>query len=173
MAFGAEVTFTGDLISEPHLSYSGEGRARCYFVILVGRTWVNKKTQMQESTTADFGVVLWGSLAENAKASLQEGDRVVVQGRLEWTTFTDEHREEHVRLELLANECGPTCYNATVHVTKNPRREEGGQESRSGVPQSRTAAKSRSQSANNRETAAHARATAGQRRAAHEDDEPF
>lgn len=177
MPFGAEVSLVGVLITEPtNLSFTGEGRARCSFQLLVARTWTNKQTQQEEGTRFSVPVVCWGTLAENVKESLQKGDRVVVQGKLEENAFQDAHRDEFAVLELIANDCGPTASFGTLHVVKNPRRDDGGQtagNSRSSAGASRNVAGNSRQGAHQRETAAHQRATASTYRATHEDDEPF
>jgi single-strand DNA-binding protein len=47
-----------------------------------------------------FGVTCWRGLAENAAASLQKGDRVVVTGRLRATSYQTEQGEERSGLEI-------------------------------------------------------------------------
>lgn len=122
--FGAELVTVGDIILAPNLTRMADDTARCNFTLLVNRNWTDKGSGNKRETRASFPVVCWGSLAENVAASLAKGDRVLVTGRLEERTWTDEHRGEHTRLELTAFEIGPSIYVGTCTVTKNPRRGE-------------------------------------------------
>jgi single-strand DNA-binding protein len=123
--FGAELVFTGDIIVPPNLTFTQNGTASCRFTILARRTWKDTKTGDSRETQATFPVVCWGSLAENVADSFDKGDRLVVWGRLEERTWQDDHREEHTRLELTANEIGASMFYGPCTVTKNPRRGEG------------------------------------------------
>lgn len=122
MSFGAEVTFPGSLISEPTLSYATNGSATCNFNLLMSRTWTDRNQERKE-TRVTFRVVTWGTLAENVAKSLLKGDRVVVRGRVEERTWTDEHRGVHTRIELTADDVGPTIGTSVVRVERNPRKE--------------------------------------------------
>lgn len=124
MTFGAELIVTGNVVTAPTLTYTRDGRARVTFTILSTRTWTDKGGDRRE-TKAHFPVAAWGSLAENAGASLSKGDRVLVWGRLEEHTWEDDHRQEHTQLQLTASEIGPLIFAGPVTVIRNPRRDEG------------------------------------------------
>lgn len=51
-----------------------------------------------------FSVTAFGQLAEKAKAQLKKGNRVIVQGRMKVTKFTDRSGEERSGFEILADE---------------------------------------------------------------------
>jgi len=65
---------------------------------------------------------VWGPQAEHAAQSISTGDRVVVIGRLVTRTFTPESGpnagKEQRRLEVVADEIGPSLRWATASVTK-------------------------------------------------------
>ena len=81
------VTLVGNLTRDPELRYTSGGRGVASFGLAVNRRYqVNGEWQEQ---TSFFNVVAWGTLGENAAASLNKGTRVVVYGRLEqrsWET---------------------------------------------------------------------------------------
>ena len=75
------VTLVGNLTRDPELRYTTGGRGVASFGIAVNRRYqVNGEWQEQ---TSFFNVVAWGTLGENAAASLTKGTRVIVTGRLE------------------------------------------------------------------------------------------
>ena len=72
--------------------------------------------------TSFFDVICWRDLAENVALSLTKGMRVVVTGRLEqrsWETDEGEHRS---KVELTADEIGPSLRFATADVHRTERR---------------------------------------------------
>ena len=77
--------------------------------------------EWQESTSF-FDIVCWRDLAENVALSLTKGMRVVVTGRLEqrsWETDEGEHRS---KVEITADEIGPSLRFATADVHRTERR---------------------------------------------------
>ena len=87
------VTLVGNITRDPELRYTSGGRGVASFGLAVNRRYqVNGEWQEQ---TSFFNVVAWGTLGENAAASLNKGTRVVVFGRLEqrsWETQDGEKR---------------------------------------------------------------------------------
>ena len=72
--------------------------------------------------TSFFDIVCWRDLAENVALSLTKGMRVVVTGRLEqrsWETDEGEHRS---KVEITADEIGPSLRFATADVHRTERR---------------------------------------------------
>ena len=70
--------------------------------------------------TSFFDVVCWRDLAENVALSLSKGMRVVVTGRIEqrsWETDEGEHRS---KVEIVAEEVGPSLRFATADVQRSP-----------------------------------------------------
>jgi len=67
--------------------------------------------------------VCWRDLAENVALSLSKGMRVVVSGRIEqrsWETDDGEHRS---KVEIVADEIGPSLRFATADVRRTERRQ--------------------------------------------------
>jgi single-strand DNA-binding protein len=67
-------------------------------------------------------VVCWRELAENVAASLVRGSRVIVVGRLEQRSWETPDGEKRSKVEVVADEVGPSLRWATASVTKNERR---------------------------------------------------
>ncbi len=74
-------------------------------------------------------------MAENAAESLSRGSRVLVTGRLEQRSWETADGDKRSKIEVVADEIGPSLRWATAQVTKNERRGPG-----EGAPAPRQAA---------------------------------
>ncbi len=75
-----------------------------------------------EEATSFFDVVCWRELAENVALSLVKGARVIVAGRLEQHSWENEAGERRSRVELTADEVGPSLRFATAEISRTERR---------------------------------------------------
>jgi single-strand DNA-binding protein len=64
-------------------------------------------------------------MAENASESLARGSRVIVTGRLEQRSWETQDGDKRSKVEIVADEIGPSLRWATAQVTKNERRGPG------------------------------------------------
>lgn len=115
------VTLVGNLTRDPELRYTQSGVAQLTLGLAVGRRWQNRQTQQWEEQTSYFDVVLWRDAAENAASSLTKGTRVVVTGRLEQRSWDTPEGEKRYKVEVVADEIGPSLRWATAQVTRTPR----------------------------------------------------
>ena len=125
---GNSVTLVGNVTRDPELRVTPSGQATVTFGLAVNRRWQNRQTQEWEEATSFFDVVCWRELAENVSESLPKGARVIVTGRLEQRSWEGPEGERRNRVEVVADEVGPSLRWATAEVTKNERRgaSEGG-----------------------------------------------
>jgi single-strand DNA-binding protein len=128
MANGNSVTIVGNLTRDPELRYTAGGQANASFGVAVNRRWQNRQTQEWEEAVSFFDVVCWREMAENAAESLSKGSRVIVTGRLEQRSWEQEGVKRS-KVEVVADEIGPSLRWANAVVTKNERRtgDAGGQ----------------------------------------------
>jgi single-strand DNA-binding protein len=61
-------------------------------------------------------------MAENVSESLTRGARVMVAGRLEQRSWESQDGDRRSKVEVVADEIGPSLRWATAQVTKNDRR---------------------------------------------------
>ena len=115
-------TVTGNLTREPEIRYTREGQATTQLGVAVNRRWQNRATQEWEEATSYFDVVCWRELAENAALTLSKGMRVIVTGRLEQRSWENEEGERRSKVEITADEIGPSLRFATADVQKAERR---------------------------------------------------
>ncbi|WP_298210916.1 single-stranded DNA-binding protein [Ferrimicrobium sp.] len=126
MSAGNTVTLIGNLTKEPELRFTSQGLAQTTFSIAVNRRRMNQQTQDWEESTSFFEVVCWRELAENVAESLEKGSRCVVTGRLEQRTWETPDGDKRSKIQVIADEVGPSLRWATAQVTKADRRTGGG-----------------------------------------------
>ena len=128
MSNGNTVVLVGNVTRDPELRFTPTGQATTTFGLAVNRRWQNRQTQEWGEATSFFDVVCWREMAENAAESLTRGARVVVTGRLEQRSWETPEGDKRSKVEVVADEIGPSLRWATAQVTKNERRgpSEGG-----------------------------------------------
>ena len=115
-------TITGNLTREPEIRYTKEGQATTQLGVAVTRRWQDRTTAEWQEATSFFDVVCWRDLAENVALSLTKGMRVVVSGRLEQRSWEIEDGEHRSKVEIVADEIGPSLRFATADVHRIERR---------------------------------------------------
>ena len=116
------VTLIANITRDPELRFTPSGQATVSFGVAVNRRWQNRQTQEWEESTSFFDVVCWRDLAENVSESLQKGARVIVSGRLEQRSWEDQEGNKRSKVEVVAEEIGPSLRWATAKVTRTDRR---------------------------------------------------
>ena len=67
-------------------------------------------------------MVCWRELAENVALTLAKGMRVIVTGRMEQRSWETEDGERRSKVEIVAEEVGPSLRFATAEVQRTERR---------------------------------------------------
>ena len=126
MANGNNVTLVGNCTRDPEMRFTQGGQAIATFGLAVNRRWQNRQTQEWEEAVSFFDVVAWGQLGENVGETVTKGTRVVVTGRLEQRSWETQDGDKRSKIEVVADEIGPSLRWATADVRKNERNEGGG-----------------------------------------------
>lgn len=113
------VSLVGNVTRDPELRYTSGGRGLASFGLAVNRRY-QSNGEWQEQTSF-FDVTAWGTLGENVAASLHKGTRVVVVGRLEQRSWDTQEGEKRSKVEVIADEIGPSLRWAQAQVDKNAR----------------------------------------------------
>jgi single-strand DNA-binding protein len=111
----------GNVTRDPEIRYTSDGQAVLTMGVAVNRRWLPRESKEWEESVSFFDVVCWRDLAENAALTLEKGSRVLVAGRLEQRTWQSEDGERHSKVELVAEDLGPSLRWATAHVDKAKR----------------------------------------------------
>ena len=122
MTAGNTIVLVGNITRDPELRFTNTGQATVTFGLGVNRKWQNRQTQEWEENVSFFDVVCWREMAENAAECLTKGTRVVVTGRLEQRSWESRDGDKRSKVEVVADEIGPSIRWATAQVTKNARR---------------------------------------------------
>ena len=125
---GNSVTLVGNVTRDPELRFTASGQATATFGLAVNRVWNDRQTNEKKEAVSFFDIVCWREMAENASESLSKGARVVVTGRLEQRSWETPEGDKRSKIEVVADEIGPSLRWATAQITKNDRRgpSEGG-----------------------------------------------
>jgi single-strand DNA-binding protein len=126
MANGNTVELIGNITRDPELRFTPSGAAVANFGLAVNRRWRNQQTNEWEEQVSFFDIVCWRELAENVSESLTKGSRVMVSGRLDQRSWETENGDKRSKVEVVADEIGPSLRWATAQVSRNERREGGG-----------------------------------------------
>ncbi len=116
------ITITGNLTREPEIRCTREGQATTQLGVAVNRRRQDRTSGEWQEATSYFDVICWRDLAENVALSLTKGMRVIVSGHLDqrsWETDEGEHRS---KVEIVADEMGPSLRLATADVHRVERR---------------------------------------------------
>jgi single-strand DNA-binding protein len=117
------VTLIGNATRDPELRFIPSGAAVANFGLAVNRRWKNQQTDEWEEEVAFFDVTCWRDLAENVAESITKGARVIVTGRLTTRSWETDAGEKRTKVEVLADEVGPSLRWATAEVSRNERRD--------------------------------------------------
>jgi single-strand DNA-binding protein len=114
-------TLSGNLTRDPEIRYTRDGQANATFGLAVNRRWQARGSDTWEEATSFFDVICWRELAENVALSLVKGARVIVSGRLEQHSWETEAGERRSRVEVTADEVGPSLRFATAEISRAER----------------------------------------------------
>ncbi len=123
MSNGNTVTLIGNVTRDPELRFTPSGSAIATFGLAVNRRWQNRQTNDWEEQVSFFDVVCWRELGENVSESITKGTRLIVTGRLEQRSWETQDGEKRSRIEVIADEVGPSLRWANAQVTRNERRD--------------------------------------------------
>ena len=123
MAPGNSVTVVGNVTRDPELRFTPSGQAVATFGLAVNRRWQNRQTNEWEEQVSFFDVTCWPQMAENVAESITKGSRVVVTGRLEQRSWETQDGDKRSKVEIVADEIGPSLRWATAQVVRNERRD--------------------------------------------------
>ena len=121
MANGNNVDLIGNVTRDPELRFTPSGQAVATFGLAVNRRWQNRQTQAWEESTSFFDVVCWAQLAENVAERVTKGTRLIVTGRLDQRSWETQDGDKRSKVEVIADEVGPSLRWATASVSRNER----------------------------------------------------
>jgi single-strand DNA-binding protein len=119
------VTVIGNVTRDPELRFTPSGQAIATFGLAVNRRWQNRQTQEWEEQVSFFDITCWAQLGQNVADTLVKGSRAIITGRLEQRSWETDQGDKRSKVEIIADEVGPSLRWATADITRNERREGG------------------------------------------------
>jgi len=113
------VTIVGNLTRDPELRFTAAGRGIANMGVAVNYRYQQNGEWVEKGSF--FNVTAWGTLGENAAASLTKGTRVVVTGRLEQREYQTKEGEKRSVVEIIADEIAPSLRWARVEIERIAR----------------------------------------------------
>ncbi len=102
-----KVMLIGNLGADPEVRTTGGGTRVATLSVATSRSWTNQSGERQEKTEW-HRVVLWNNrnrgLADIAEKYMKKGDRVYVEGRIEYRTWEDREGKTRYTTEVNARE---------------------------------------------------------------------
>ena len=93
----------GNVGGDPEVRYMPNGDAVANFSIATTDSWKDKQGQKQEKTQW-HRIVAYRKLGEIVESYVKKGSSVYIQGKLEYTTYTDKQGVEKYSTQIVANE---------------------------------------------------------------------
>jgi len=114
-----KVFLIGNLTQDPEMRSTKTGQSVTTLNVATNRAWTDKNGEKQ--TAAEFHrVVAWGRLGEIANQYLKKGGLVMIEGRIQTRSWTDQNNNKRYTTEIVADglQLGPRMGNATVSDIK-------------------------------------------------------
>lgn len=131
------ITIVGNCTRDPELRYTSGGRGVASFGVACNRRYQKDGEWVEQ--VSFFDVTAWATLGENAASSIHKGDRVIVYGRLEQRSWETQEGEKRSKIEVVADEIGPSLRWAQARVERTERTQPGDGGSRPAAPARRPA----------------------------------
>jgi single-strand DNA-binding protein len=120
MAGETYLTVSGNLTAPPKTGISSRGiswtRMR---VASSARVYDRQTSEWRDGDTLFLDVSCWRQLAENAAATLERGDRVLVSGRLRQRSYEDQQGVRHTVTEMEADAIGADLGRAPAQLQRS------------------------------------------------------
>lgn len=116
------LTLVGNLVADPELRFTPGGLAVCNFrMASTPRTFDRDANAWRDGEPMFVTCNVWRQPAEHVAASLQKGQRVIVEGRLRQRSYEDREGVNRTVMEVEVDEVGPSLRYATATVTRAAR----------------------------------------------------
>lgn len=127
MAKDVNVNIVGNCTRDPELRYTNSGMQVASFGVAVNERRRNPDSgQWEDGDTSFFDITCFRELAENVAESIGKGSRVIVTGTLRQRSWDTDDGQKRSKVEVIADEVGPSLRWATAQVERIGRSGGGG-----------------------------------------------
>lgn len=116
-----KVFLIGRLTQDPELRSTPSGQSVATLRMATNRVW-NDQTGNKKDASEFHTIVAWGRLGEVANQYLKKGGLLMIEGRIQTRTWTDQNNNKRYFTEVVAEglQLGPRTANTTVSDIKKP-----------------------------------------------------
>ena len=97
-----KVFLIGRLTRDPETKSTAGGQTVCTFGLATNRVWTDRETGKKNERVEYHNIVLWRKLADTAAQFLRKGSLVLIEGRLQTTSWDDPSGGKRYRTEIVA-----------------------------------------------------------------------
>jgi single-strand DNA-binding protein len=134
MANDNTVTIVGNATREPEIRYTNSGLTVASFGVAINQRKKNERGEWEDGETSYFDVSCFRELAENVAESVTKGTRVIVSGTLKQSSWETPEGDKRSKIEIVADEVGPSLRWATTTVERVAKKAAGGRPAGRSVP---------------------------------------
>lgn len=98
-----KATIIGNLGADPEIRTTPGGSRVTTLSVATNRRWTGRTGETQEETQW-HRIVAWNKLAEIVEQYLKKGDRVYVEGRIQYRQWEDQNGQKRYTTEIVAND---------------------------------------------------------------------
>lgn len=113
----------GNVGADPELRTTPGGRRVATFSLATGRRFATREGEQHEKTEW-HRIVAWDRLAETAERSVRRGERVFVEGRIEYRSWEDNAGHTRYATEIFADDLVVVSASAEAPIPTWPPRDE-------------------------------------------------
>ncbi|NCB38042.1 MAG: single-stranded DNA-binding protein [Erysipelotrichia bacterium] len=97
------VLLAGNLVKDPELKETSNGRCLTVFPVAVDKHWRSNDGQSHKET-AFFRIIVWNAIAENCVRYLKKGKSVLIEGRLETRTYKNSEGQTQYITQIVGDQ---------------------------------------------------------------------
>jgi len=112
------MTVVGNLVADPELRFTKNGKAVANFTIAVNRRVRTPDGVWQDGDVMFLRAVAWHITAQNVTDSLRKGDRVIATGEMTVTEYEGKDGVKRNNPELRVTEIGASLWRSTVGINR-------------------------------------------------------
>ena len=117
------VSLTGNTTRDPELSFTAGGTAVAAFGLAINSRKKDTDGSWIDGDPQFFDIKAFGELAENIAESISKGTRVVINGRLNYSSWeSKDDSGKRSKVEVIADSIGADLRWATAQVTRTERK---------------------------------------------------
>ena len=116
------LTITGNLTADPEHGTSDDGTEYARFSVAVNGRRLNQETgQWEDGDTVFHRVVTFNEASRHVIDSLHKGDRVVVDGTMQFRSYKDKDGNMREGRDIVADEVAASLRFTTVTIERAPK----------------------------------------------------